>query len=424
MGGDVKILVIGSGGREHAIAKKFSESPRVEKVYCAPGNAGMKRDKIELVPISELDNAALVDFARTQQIDLTFVGPETSLMNGIADAFAAADLRIFAPTQAAAEIEGSKEFAKFLMKKWAVPTADYAVFEDLQGALSYVRAQGAPIVVKADGLAAGKGVTVALDLEAAEAALLAIFSEKNAKVVIEEYLEGEEFSLFSFVHEGRVWPMPIAQDHKRAFDGDKGANTGGMGAYSPVAQIPESAVSEALEKVVKPVVAGLMAEGRSFTGVLYAGLMLTADGVKTIEFNARFGDPETQVVLPRLTSDLAQAIMDILDGREPELVWLGNESVTLGVVMASSGYPESSTKGLILPEIPNDWQVYYAGVAENEAGQLVSNGGRVYLLAETALNVAQAQKLVYDKLDGLDNTGFFYRHDIGSKALRCEVRPF
>ncbi|MFC4652757.1 phosphoribosylamine--glycine ligase [Lactococcus nasutitermitis] len=414
----MKFLVIGSGGREHSLAKKFSESPLIEQVYCAPGNVGMTRDGIKTIAISELDNEKLVKFAQKENIDLTFVGPETALVNGVADAFENAGLRIFGPKKAAAEIEGSKDFAKSLMKKYAVPTADYATFTALTPALDYVREKGAPIVIKADGLVAGKGVTVAFELAVAEKALQDIFSDENGKVVIEEFLDGEEFSLFSFVHDGRIYPMPIAQDHKRAFDGDKGPNTGGMGAYCPVSHISQDVIDEAIEKVVKPTVGGLIAEGRSFTGVLYAGLILTKTGeVKTIEFNARFGDPETQVVLPRLTSDLAQALLDILDGREPELTWL-EHSVTLGVVVASDGYPASATKGVILPDIPHDLDVYYAGVADNEAGQLVSNGGRVYLVAETGADVAKTQQAVYGKLDKLDNTGLFYRHDIGAKAVK------
>jgi phosphoribosylamine--glycine ligase len=408
----MNILVIGSGGREHAIARKFSESPLVERVFVAPGNAGMKRDNLEIVNISELNNAELIDFAASHDISFTFVGPETALMNGIVDAFEAENLKIFGPRRNAAMIEGSKDFAKSLMKKYGVPTADYAVFEALAPALSYVQQQGTPIVIKADGLAAGKGVTVAMDKDTAEAALLAIFSEKKAKVVIETYLEGEEFSFFSFVHEGRVYPMPIAQDHKRAFDGDLGPNTGGMGAYAPVPQIPLSAVNEALEKVVKPVVAGLQRENCSFTGVLYAGLMLTKEGVKTIEFNARFGDPEAQVVLERMTSDFALAINDILAEREPVLTWQ-KDGVTLGVVVASNGYPSGSTKGVPVPE--TGMTTYYAGVAEE--GQLVSNGGRVYMVTESGKNVAAVQRSLYDKLDKLDNTGMFYRHDIGGKGL-------
>ncbi len=413
----MKILVIGSGGREHALAKKFMESPQVEKVFVAPGNSGMKKDGIQIVGISELSNDELVEFAQKENIDLSFVGPETALMNGVVDAFEEKNLIIFGPRKKAAELEGSKDFAKSIMKKYGVPTADYATFDSLEPALSHLKQHGVPIVIKADGLAAGKGVTVAFDIASARAALADIFSGSQGKVVIEEFLDGEEFSLFSFVHQGKIYPMPIAQDHKRAFDGDKGPNTGGMGAYSPVPHLPKEVINEALEKVVKPTVAGLINEGNSFTGVLYSGLILTADGVKTIEFNARFGDPETQVVLPRLKSDLAQAIIDILAGDVPTLEWL-ETGVTLGVVVASEGYPAQAKTGSILPDIPKELNVYYAGVTENEANQLVSSGGRVYLLSESGKDIASTQKSLYDKLDKLDNQGLFYRHDIGSKAVK------
>ncbi|MGF2993749.1 phosphoribosylamine--glycine ligase [Lactococcus lactis] len=412
----MKILVIGSGGREHALAKKFMESPQVEEVFVAPGNSGMEKDGIQRVDISELSNDKLVEFAQNQNIRLTFVGPETALMNGVVDAFIKAELPIFGPNKMAAELEGSKDFAKSMMKKYGVPTADYATFDSLEPALAYLDEKGVPLVIKADGLAAGKGVTVAFDIETAKSALADIFSGSQGKVVIEEFLDGEEFSLFSFVHDGKIYPMPIAQDHKRAFDGDKGPNTGGMGAYSPVLHISKEVVNEAFEKVVKPTVAGMIKEGKSFTGILYAGLILTEDGVKTIEFNARFGDPETQVVLPRLKSDLAQAIIDILAGNEPTLEWL-ESSVTLGVVVAAEGYPSQAKLGLILPEIPEGLNVYYAGVSKNENNQLISSGGRVYLVSETGEDVKSTQKLLYEKLDKLENDGFFYRHDIGSRAI-------
>jgi len=412
----MKILVIGFGGREHALAKKFMESPQVEEVFVAPGNSGMENDGIQIVDISELSNDKLVEFAQNQNIGLTFVGPETALMNGVVDAFRKAELPIFGPNKMAAELEGSKDFAKSMMKKYGVPTADYATFDSLEPALAYLDEKGVPLVIKADGLAAGKGVTVAFDIETAKSALADIFSGSQGKVVIEEFLDGEEFSLFSFVHDGKIYPMPIAQDHKRAFDGDKGPNTGGMGAYSPVLHISKEVVNEAFEKVVKPTVAGMIKEGKSFTGILYAGLILTEDGVKTIEFNARFGDPETQVVLPRLKSDLAQAIIDILAGNEPTLEWL-ESGVTLGVVVAAEGYPSQAKLGLILPEIPEGLNVYYAGVSKNENNQLISSGGRVYLVSETGEDVKSTQKLLYEKLDKLENDGFFYRHDIGSRAI-------
>ncbi|WP_251712411.1 phosphoribosylamine--glycine ligase [Lactococcus ileimucosae] len=410
----MRVLVVGSGGREHAIARKFAQSEKVDKVFICPGNVGMAEKKLKIVAISELDNQSLVDFAKKEEIDLTFVGPETALMNGIVDVFLEEGLRIFGPRADAAQIEGSKSFAKSIMKKYGVPTADYESFLDLEEALNYVEKKGAPIVIKADGLAAGKGVTVAMDLETARAALRDIFQMNEAKVVVEEYLEGEEFSLFSLVHEGKIYPLPIAQDHKRAFDGDQGPNTGGMGAYAPVPHIPERIVQEALERIVEPTIAGLRAENKSFTGVLYAGLIWTAQGVKTIEFNARFGDPETQVVLETIRSDFAENIIDILEGREPQLVW-NTDEITLGVVVANQGYPNASTESVPLPDL-FDLNCFYAGVVERE-GQLFSSGGRVYMVTETGTDIGSIQKVLYAKLDSLDNKGMFYRTDIGNKGV-------
>lgn len=413
----MKFLVIGSGGREHAIAKKLLASPQVTTVYAAPGNPGMQLDGIELVPISELANAELVAFAKAAAIDFTFVGPETALANGVTDAFLAANLAIFAPTKAAAEIESSKEFAKQFMAKYAIPTAHYASFTDYQAAKDYLAVVGAPIVIKADGLAAGKGVTVALDLATAQQALENVFADADARVVIEEYLVGEEFSLFSFVHGNKFYPMPIAQDHKRALDGDQGANTGGMGAYSPVNHIAPAMVQTTLDTIVKPAVAGLVKEGRSFTGILYTGVILTANGPKVIEFNARFGDPETQVVLPRLKTDLAQVIIDLLADRQPKLVWQETD-VSLGVVVASKGYPGKYATNIALPVFPADWDVYYAGVKAGANGALLSAGGRVYLLAADGTDLKAAQADVYAKLAQLEQPDMFYRHDIGAKGVK------
>ena len=410
----MRVLVVGSGGREHALARKYEKSEKVEKVFICPGNVGMAEEKLESVAISELENHLLVDFAKKKKVDLTFVGPETALMNGIVDAFLDEGLLIFGPRAEAAQIEGSKTFAKSIMKKYGVPTADYESFTDLGEALNSVETKGAPIVIKADGLAAGKGVTVAMDLEAAKAALEDIFQTKAAKVVVEEYLDGEEFSLFSLVHDGKIYPLPIAQDHKRAFDGDRGPNTGGMGAYAPVPHISDAVVQEAIEKIVQPTVAGLEAENKPFTGILYAGLILTSEGVKTIEFNARFGDPETQVVLETITSDFFENILDILQGREPNLI-CNTEEVTLGVVVANQGYPDASTKSVVLPEL-QDLNCYYAGVIRKD-GQLLSKGGRIYMVTETGKEIKSIQKSLYEKLDKLDNTGMFYRKDIGNKGV-------
>lgn len=418
----MKVLVIGSGGREHAIARTLLNGESVDEVCVVPGNAGIERDGIRTSNISLMNHAALIDFARGNEIDWVFVGPEVPLIEGIVDDFVAAGIPAFGPSKAAAQIEGSKDFAKQLMARHNIPTARYQTFDQLEPALAYVREQGAPIVVKADGLAAGKGVTVAMDELSAVAALEDIFVDQRfgsagAKVVIEEYLEGQEFSLMSFVHGTDFWPMPIAQDHKRAYDGDEGPNTGGMGAYSPVPQIGEDVVAQAIETIVRPTVEAMDAEGYSFTGVLYAGLIATSDGPKVIEFNARFGDPETQVVLPRLTSDLGAGINAILHNQEPEFTW--NTKSCLGVVVASDGYPGTFTTGGVIPEfeLEGDMQVYYAGVSERE-GSLISSSGRVLLIEAQADTLQRAQQRVYSMLDSQEFPDMFYRHDIGYRALQ------
>lgn len=418
-----KLLVIGSGGREHAIARKLLESPTVTTVYCAPGNPGMTRDGIELVSISETDHTSLIQFAKDQEIAWSFVGPEVPLLNGLVDDFEAAGLKAFGPRKDAALIEGSKDFAKQLMNNYQIPTAAHETFHDFKAAKAYVEAQGAPIVIKADGLAAGKGVVVAETVAEAVAALSDMleanrFGASGARVVVEEFLAGEEFSLLAFVDQERVYPMIIAQDHKRAFDQDRGPNTGGMGAYAPVPQIPQEMVTTAIETILKPAAAGLVSEGRPFTGILYAGLIATENGPKVIEFNARFGDPETQVVLPRLTSDFAAIIEALLTGKEPEITWQ-TAGVTLGVVVAADGYPGEYAKGQPLPNFSElkDLTVTYAGVAEKN-NQLVTNGGRVYLIEGSAPTVAEAQHKIYSYLETLDTTGTFYRKDIGSKAIQ------
>lgn len=414
----MKLLIIGSGGREHAIAKKLLESPKVSTVFCARGNAGMKKDGISLVDIPENNHQALISFAQEKDIDWTFVGPEIPLLDGIVDAFQAAGLKIFGPTKAAAIIEGSKEFAKKLMKDNAIPTADYAVFTDYQAACAYVEEKGVPIVIKADGLAAGKGVTVALTLADAVQALTEMmtdhrFGKSGEKVVIEEFLSGEEFSLLAFVKNEKVYPMVIAQDHKRAYDNDQGPNTGGMGAYSPVPQIPAEMIDRAVEKILKPAATGMVKNGTPFNGVLYAGLIATEDGPKVIEFNARFGDPETQVVLPRLTSDLAQIIEDLLTDHEPELTW--NDQASVGVVLAANGYPDDYQTGMDVPDFADQAEIYYAGVTEKN-GMLQSSGGRVLLVGAQAATIESAQKKVYQILENIDTTDYFYRQDIGEKA--------
>ena len=419
----MKLLVVGSGGREHAIAKKLLESRDVEQVFIAPGNDGMTLDGVDLVNIGISEHSRLIEFAKENDIAWSFIGPDDALAAGIVDDFNQAGLKAFGPSRLAAELEWSKDFAKEIMVKYGVPTAAYGTFSDFEEAKAYIEKQGAPIVVKADGLALGKGVVVAETVEqAVEAAhdmlLDNKFGDSGARVVIEEFLDGEEFSLFAFVNGDKFYIMPTAQDHKRAYDGDKGPNTGGMGAYAPVPHLPQSVVDQSVESIIKPVLKGMIAEGRSYLGVLYAGLILTADGPKVIEFNSRFGDPETQIILPRLTSDFAQNITDILDKKEPAITWL-DEGVTLGVVVASEGYPLDYEKGLPLPEkTDGDIITYYAGAkfAENSRA-LLSNGGRVYMLVTTADTVSAAQEKIYDQLKKQDTTGLFYRHDIGGKAL-------
>lgn len=420
----MKLFVVGSGGREHAIAKKLLESEGVDKVYVAPGNDGMTLDGLNLVNIAISEHSKLIDFAKANDIAWTFIGPDDALAAGIVDDFNRAGLKAFGPSRLAAELEWSKDYAKEIMVKYQVPTAAYGTFSDFEEAKTYILEKGAPIVVKADGLALGKGVVVAetVDqaIDAARDMLLDNkFGDSGARVVIEEFLEGEEFSLFAFVNGNKFYIMPTAQDHKRAYDGDKGPNTGGMGAYAPVPHISQEVIDTAIESIVKPVINGMIQEGRPYLGILYCGLILTEDGPKVIEFNARFGDPETQIILPRLTSNFAQNMTDILDQKEPEMTWL-DTGVTLGVVVASNGYPLAYDKGVQLPSKTEDEIItYYAGAKFDENGQaLLSNGGRVYMLVTTEDSVQAAQDKIYPELKNQNTEGLFYRNDIGSKALK------
>lgn len=417
----LKILVVGRGGREHAICKKLNESVLVEKVFCAPGNAGIAEDA-ELVNIDEMDFAGLADFAERQDIELTVIGPENPLAAGIVDYFQQRGLAVFGPNRKAAQLESSKSFAKELMKKYQIPTASYAVFEEFEEAKAYIVQHGAPIVLKADGLAAGKGVTVAMTLEEALSALEEMllnqkFGEASSKLVIEQYLQGEEYSLMAFVQGEKVYPMVAVQDHKRAYDGDKGPNTGGMGAYSPVPHLPADIVEQSVREILEPCAKAMVKEGCPFTGVIFAGLMMTKQGPKTIEFNARFGDPETQVVLPRLESDLAQVFLDVLAGKDPQLKW--KEEAVLGVVLASEGYPGSYQKGVPIKGLDEIEQatVYHAGTIRSEKGAICSDGGRVLLVAASGASVEAAQQQVYREMKKLDQPGFFYRKDIGARAI-------
>lgn len=410
----MKVLVIGTGGREHALALAASKSPLCEKLYCAPGNPGMGHIG-ENVNIKADDVKGLADFAQNNGIDLTIVGPENTLAAGLADEFLARNLKVFGPTQGAAQVESSKDFAKSLMKKYDIPTAAYETFHDLESAKAYVLEHGAPIVIKENGLKAGKGVTVAMNIEDALEALEIAFAIEDNAVVIEDYLEGFEFSLIALVNGDLVVPLECAQDHKRVGDNDTGPNTGGMGSYSPVRKITPELVNTTMEAIMKPMAKALQAEGVPFTGFLYGGLMVTEDGIKTIEFNARFGDPEAEVILCRLESDFLQAILDVMDGRKPELKW--TDKTSHGVVLASTGYPASSTKGALIEGLEDtDSLIYHMGTKE-EDGNLYTNGGRVLMLVNLADTLEEAMEKTYADLKHVKSDALFYRNDIGRKDL-------
>jgi len=424
----MKVLIIGRGGREHALCWKVKQSPLVSEVLAAPGNDGME-DVAARVPIQESEQETLVQFALENEIALTIIGPEAPLLEGLADRFRQAGLTVFGPNRAAAEIEGSKAFAKDLMRKHGIPTAEYAVFEDYEEARTYLQEKGAPIVVKADGPASGKGVIVAQTIAEAEAALREMllehrFGEASAKVVLEEFMEGEELSLMALVHGEKVIPLEPAQDHKRAYDGDRGPNTGGMGAYSPVPHIPITIIEQAVETILKPCARALVQEGHPFTGVLYAGLMITKDGPKVVEFNARFGDPETQVVLPRMESDLVEVILRVLDEQRPTINW--TEEAVVGVVAAAEGYPGKSETGAViqgLDELSPAVLVFHAGTAKNQQGQFVTTGGRAFLLASRGTTIQTAKDAAYGCLERVRCPGIYYRTDIGYRALKNRFVP-
>lgn len=410
----MKILVIGKGGREHALADAAYKSKDVDIVYTAPGNVGME-DISTRVNIEANDIDTLVKFAKAEEIDLTIVGPEDTLSLGVVDAFEKEGLKIWGPNQKAAKVESSKDFAKKIMAKYNIPTAAYETFDNYEDAKAYVEKQGAPIVVKEDGLKAGKGVTVATSIEEAIEALDIAFAIPNNSVVIEECLVGFEFSLMSFVCDDIVVPMEIAQDHKCAFDGDKGPNTGGMGVYSPVKKITPEIIEEAMEKVMRPMAKAMVEEGCPFTGFLYGGLMLTDDGVKTIEFNARFGDPEAEVILPRLKSDFVQTILDVMEHKEVDLKW--DDKVTLGVVMASDKYPASSTKDAVIEGIEDvESKIYHMGT-DLKDGKLVTAGGRVLIVVASADTIEEAYDKAYADVHKIKCDKLFYRNDIGKKDM-------
>ena len=415
-----KILVVGGGGRCHAIVDALSRSPKVGEVWCAPGNAGIG-EQANCVPIADTDVEALKQFALSNAVDLTVVGPEASLAAGIVDSFRAAGLPIFGHTKAATEIESSKEFAKRLMLKYGVPTAGYRCFSDYDKALAYVSARPFPAVIKYDGLAAGKGVVIAEDLDEAKKALSSMLLEGSfgqGKVVIEDYLTGPEFSFMCFVDGEKVYPMPLAQDHKRAFDGDKGPNTGGMGAYTGLGFISPEEREFAYREILCRTASAMVSEGRPLSGVLYGGLMKTPQGVKVIEFNARFGDPETEVVLPLLESDAYDVFEAVATGRTPEpLRW--KDSVTMGVVLASKGYPGHYSKGAVIEgtDTLQGVRLYSMGTARREDGALVTAGGRVMMAVGEGRDIFEARDKVYSQLPRIKCDNLFYRNDIAHYAM-------
>lgn len=415
-----QVLVVGSGGREHALCQQFQKSPQVTAVYCAPGNPGMALDGISLVAIGVSDFSELIAFVQKQKIDLTFVGPEVPLSQGIADAFLAANLPVFGPTQASAQLESSKSFAKAFLARHHIPTAASKTFTDLKDAQAYVSKQTLPVVIKVDGLAAGKGVTIAQSLPDALSVLSGLYEKRaDQVVVIEQFLEGQEFSCMSFVHRDQIVMLPLSQDHKRLQTHDLGPNTGGMGAYSPLPQMPADLAQKAYDQVVAPTVSGMLADGLGFTGVLYAGLILTSTGIQVIEYNMRLGDPETQVLLPRLQSDFYQLLQDLLHQKRPVAAWK-KEDVTLGVVVAADGYPVTPKQGIPIPDFSDldpRIQLTYAGVKQAKTG-LVSSGGRILMLTTTQKDVTTARSVVQGALEKYIQDPLIYRRDIGFKALQ------
>lgn len=414
----MNVLVIGSGGREHAIVEALSRSPQQPKIYAAPGNAGIAQ-LAECVAIKDTEVEKLVEFAKGHDIELTVVGPEAALAVGVVDRFREEGFAIFGPTKAAAEIEASKDFAKRLMVKYDVPTAGYATFSDFEEAMAYVRKGTLPTVLKYDGLAAGKGVVIATTMEEAETTLRDMLLDTKfgeGRVVIEEFLTGEEFSLMCFVAGNKICPMPVAQDHKRAYDNDEGPNTGGMGAYTELPFITEEDHAYAMENIMQRVADAMVAEGTPFTGVLYGGLMKTPQGIKVIEFNARFGDPETEVVLPRLKSDAVEVFKAVANNEQPEAEW--SEGATLGIVLASKGYPGDYAKGFAIRGTERvEAKVYHMGTA-NKDGELVTAGGRVMIVVASAPTLAEAQAKAREEISKIECDNLFHRTDIGNKAFK------
>ncbi|WP_440997807.1 phosphoribosylamine--glycine ligase [Arhodomonas sp. SL1] len=424
----MNVLVIGGGGREHALAWKLAHSERVSAVYVAPGNAGTHGEpRVHNVAIGAEDIPALVDFARNYEVGLAVVGPEVPLAMGVVDAFRAAGLRCLGPDRAAAELEGSKAFAKAFLARHDIPTARYRVFDDLDEARDYIRDHGAPVVVKADGLAAGKGVTVAMTLDealqAAESMLSGqAFGGAGDRIVVEDYLQGEEASFIALVDGEHILPLVSSQDHKARDDGDIGPNTGGMGAYSPAPVVDETVHRRIIEEIMRPTVQALAEEGRPYRGFLYAGLMIDPDGrPRVLEFNVRLGDPETQPILMRLRSDLLELCEAALDGRLDEVTVEWDSRACLGVVMAAGGYPGAYGKGDPIQALPEreqeDVKVFHAGTALNEAGEVVTMGGRVLCVCALGRDVASAQARAYEQVERIHWEGVYYRRDIGHRAV-------
>ena len=412
-----KVLVIGSGGREHAIVKSLAKSPKVEKIFCAPGNAGIAKDA-ELVNLKVEDVEGITNFAQRNGIDLTVIGPEAALVAGLADGMKSCGLKVFGPTKGAAQIESSKEFAKRLMAKYNVPTAKYETFTDYDQALDYVKKGSFPTVIKYDGLAAGKGVVVAMNLEEAQQALKDMLEDHKFgkdKVIIEEFLQGPEFSFMCFVSGEKVYPLELAQDHKRAYDGDKGPNTGGMGAYSPVPFVTPEDYKKALNEIMIPTAKALVKEGYPFCGVLYGGLILTEDGPKVIEFNARFGDPETEVVLPRLESDIYDFFNAAIDGTDFIPQW--SHDAVIGVVLASKGYPGAYEKGAEIKGLENvGGEVFHMGT-DLKDGKYHVAGGRVLMVTAHGDDLPAANMNVRKEIALIECPALFHRTDIGKAIL-------
>lgn len=417
-----KVLVVGGGGRCHAIVDALSRSPQVDKIYCAPGNAGIA-SQAECLPIKDTDVASLVDFAKANSIQLTVVGPEVSLAAGLVDAFQSEGLRAFGPKKEAAAIESSKEFAKALMAKYNIPTADYATFEEYEPALEYVKQGSFPVVLKYDGLAAGKGVVIPENLDEAETALKDMLLDDRfgkGKVVIEEFMTGPEFTLLCFVNGGEVYPMPLSQDHKRAYEGDKGPNTGGMGAYSPLPFVTQEDKDFAMEKIMKPVAQAMIAEGRPFQGVLYGGMMKTPTGIRVVEFNCRFGDPEAEIVLPLLKSDIYDIFSAVADKTSmPEILWA--DDATMGFVMASKGYPGDYEGGFEISDLDvalmdERVRIFHMGTKSID-GKICTAGGRVLMVVGTGENLKHAQEIALEAVSKIKCDNLFYRKDIGWRVL-------